>query len=186
MAFTSESLDDLARNTHRLELRDPRQWGACWLALALWDRLGLDRFWGPRLPPTRKGTRWLDILKVQVCYRLIDPGSDWLREGRYLLRSNMTSADPAQLWSHYMRLTEIEQAFKELKHDLAIRPIFHQHDHRIEAHIFLAFIAWCLQVTLKSLIRHAPGLTPRAILETFSTMQMVDVHVPTTDQRHLA
>ena len=461
----------------KLELRDPRQWGACWLALALWDRLGLDRFWGPRLPPSRKGTRWLDILKVQVCYCLIDPGSDWRlhrhwyehsalrdllgsdrvisddklyrcldrlldhkrdffsflkarwsvlfearfdvllydltstyfesdppvagkrqfgysrdkrpdcvqvvialiltpdgfplayevmpgntadnttlaafidrieaqygrsdriwimdrgipteetlaemrasaaglrylvgtpkgrltrletsfldlpwqqvrqsvdvkllsrdgelyvlvrserrvskersmrrrrlkklwkrlhelqrqspsrdtlpiklgaakkeagrawylvridvpesnralaengfaftlrrdklraacrREGRYLLRSNMTSADPAQLWSHYMRLTEIEQAFKELKHDLAIRPIFHQHDHRIEAHIFLAFIAWRLQVTLKSLIRpHAPGLTPRAILETFSTMQMVDVHVPTTDQRHL-
>ena len=83
-----------------------------------------------------------------------------------------------------MRLTEIEQAFKELKHDLAIRPIFHQHDHRIEAHIFLAFIAWCLQVTLKSLIRpHAPGLTPRAILDTFSTIQMVDVHVPTTDGR---
>ena len=61
----------------KLELRDPRQWGACWLALALWDRLGLDRFWGPRLPPSRKGTRWLDILKVQVCYHLIDPGSDW-------------------------------------------------------------------------------------------------------------
>ena len=58
----------------KLELRDPRQWGACWLALALWDRLGLDRFWGPRLPPSRKGTRWLDILKVQVCYHLIDPG----------------------------------------------------------------------------------------------------------------
>ena len=115
--------------------------------------------------------------KLRAAYR---------REGRYLLRSNMTSGDPAQLWSHYMRLTEIEQAFKELKHDLAIRPIFHQHDHRIEAHIFLAFIAWCLQVTLKSLIRpHAPGLTPRAILDTFSTIQMVDVHVPTTDGRHL-
>ena len=112
--------------------------------------------------------------KLRAAYR---------REGRYLLRSNMTSGDPAQLWSHYMRLTEIEQAFKELKHDLAIRPIFHQHDHRIEAHIFLAFIAWCLQVTLKSLIRpHAPGLTPRAILDTFSTIQMVDVQCrPPTD-----
>ena len=58
-------------------LHDPRQWGACWLALALWDRLDLDRFWGPRLPPSRQGTRWLDILKIQACYRLIDPGSEW-------------------------------------------------------------------------------------------------------------
>ena len=60
-----------------LTLHDPRQWGACWLALTLWDRVELDRFWGPRLPASREGTRWLDILKIQVCYRLIDPGSDW-------------------------------------------------------------------------------------------------------------
>ena len=60
-----------------VEVHDPRQWGACWLALTVWDRLELDRFWGPRLPPSRQGTRWLDVLKVQVCYRLIDPGSDW-------------------------------------------------------------------------------------------------------------
>ena len=60
-----------------VQVRDPRQWGACWLALTVWDRLELDRFWGPRLPPSRQGTRWLDVLKVQVCYRLIDPGSDW-------------------------------------------------------------------------------------------------------------
>ena len=60
-----------------VQVRDPRQWGACWLALTVWDRLALDRFWGPRLPPSRQGTRWLDVLKVQVCYRLIDPGSDW-------------------------------------------------------------------------------------------------------------
>ena len=64
-------------NLKDVELRDPRQWGACWLALVLWDRLELDRFWGPRLPPSRQGTRWLDILKIQVCYRLIDPGSEW-------------------------------------------------------------------------------------------------------------
>ena len=53
-----------------LTLHAPRQWGACWLALTLWERLELDRFWGPRLPANREGTRWLDILKVQVCYRL--------------------------------------------------------------------------------------------------------------------
>ena len=108
------------------------------------------------------------------------------REGRYLLRSNLTGEDPATLWRYYMQLAEIEQAFKELKHDLAIRPIFHRTEARIEAHIFVAFIAYCLHVTLKNLARpRAPGLTPRAILEKFSTLQMVDVHLPTTDGRHL-
>jgi len=108
------------------------------------------------------------------------------REGRYLLRSNMADGDPAQLWRQYMRLSEIEQAFKELKHDLAIRPVFHQKEKRIEAHIFLSFMAYCLQVTLKNLAKpHAPGLTPREILEKFATIRMVDVHLPTTDGRHL-
>ena len=108
------------------------------------------------------------------------------REGRYLLRSNLTAEDPALLWQHYIQLTEIEQAFKELKSDLAIRPIYHQKDSRIEAHIFVAFVAYCLQVTLKQRLRSlAPGLTPRAVLEKFSAMQMVDVHLPTTDGRHL-
>ena len=108
------------------------------------------------------------------------------REGRYLLRSNLTGEDPATLWRYYMRLSEIEQAFKELKHDLVIRPVFHQREDRIEAHIFVAFIAYCLHVTLKNLAKPcAPGLTPRAILEKFATIQMVDVHLPTTDGRHL-
>ncbi|MDH3276273.1 MAG: IS1634 family transposase [Gammaproteobacteria bacterium] len=108
------------------------------------------------------------------------------REGRYLLRSNLTQSDPATLWEYYIQLTEIEQAFKELKSDLAIRPIYHQLDHRIEAHIFVAFIAYCLQVTLKQRSRSlAPGLTPRAVLEKFAAVQMVDVHLPTTDGRHL-
>ena len=108
------------------------------------------------------------------------------REGRYLLRSNLTGEDPAKLWSHYLQLTEIEQAFKELKHDLAIRPVFHRNESRIEAHIFVAFIAYCLHVTLKNLARPcAPGLAPRAMLEKFATLQMLDVHLPTTDGRHL-
>ena len=64
-------------NIAEVDLHEPRQWGACWLALSLWDRLDPDRFWGPRLPPSRQGTRWLDILKIQACYRLIDPGSEW-------------------------------------------------------------------------------------------------------------
>ena len=108
------------------------------------------------------------------------------REGRYLLRSNLNGEDPAKLWEYYIQLTEIEQAFKELKHDLAIRPIYHQRDDRIDAHIFVAFIAYCLQVTLKHRLRAlAPGLTPRAVLEKFASMQLVDVHLPTTDGRTL-
>ncbi len=108
------------------------------------------------------------------------------REGRYLLRSNLSGEDPAALWRYYIQLTEIEQAFKELKGDLAIRPIYHQIDERIEAHIFVAFIAYCLQVTLKYRLKAlAPGLTPRAALEKLAPMQMVDVQVPTTDGRVL-
>ena len=106
------------------------------------------------------------------------------REGSYLLRSNMTGGDPAQLWAFYLQLVEVEQAFKELKNDLAIRPIFHQTDARIEAHIFVAFLAYCLQVTLKQRLRPlAPGLTPRSVLDKMAAMQMVDVHLPTTDGR---
>ena len=108
------------------------------------------------------------------------------REGSYLLRSNLKSEDPAKLWRQYIQLTEIEQVFKELKNDIAIRPIYHQHDQRIESHIFVAFAAYCLQVTLKHKLRPlAKGLTPRAVFEKLSAMQMVDVHLPTTDGRYL-
>jgi transposase len=107
-------------------------------------------------------------------------------EGRYLLRSNLTDENPAKLWAYYIQLTEVEQAFKELKGDLGIRPIYHQREDRIEAHIFLAFLAYCLQVTLKARLRPlAPGLTPRAALENLAAIQMVDVHLPTTNGRHL-
>ena len=108
------------------------------------------------------------------------------REGRYLLRTNLPDYDPDELWTFYVQLTEVEQAFKELKHDLAIRPIYHQTEPRIEAHIFVAFLAYCLQVTLKArLKRLASGLTPAEVIAKFKTMQMVDVHVPTTDGREL-
>lgn len=108
------------------------------------------------------------------------------REGCYLLRSNLIGQNPATLWEYYIQLTEIEQAFKELKHDLSVRPVFHQADKRIDAHIFVSFMAYCLLTTLKHKARQkAPGLTPRAILEKFSAMQMVDVHLPTTDRRLL-
>jgi hypothetical protein len=108
------------------------------------------------------------------------------REGHYVLRTNLTNDNPAQLWAYYIQLTEVEQAFKELKGDLGLRPIYHQRDARIEAHIFVAFLAYCLQVTLKARLRPlAPGLTPRSALEKFAAIQMVDVHLPTTDGRTL-
>ena len=101
------------------------------------------------------------------------------REGSYLLRSNVKGGDPAKLWAFYLQSVEIEQAFKELKGDLAIRPIHHQSDARIEAHVFVAFMGYCLQVTLKQRLRSlAPGLTPRAVLEKMAVIQMVDVHLP--------
>lgn len=108
------------------------------------------------------------------------------REGRYLLRSNICGQEPALLWSWYMQLVQVEEAFKNLKGDLGVRPIFHQDIDRIEAHIFVAFIAYCLHVTLRHRLRAlAPGLTPRAVLEKFAAVQMVDVHLPTTDGREV-
>jgi len=108
------------------------------------------------------------------------------REGRYLLRTNLCGREPAELWQFYIQLVEIEAAFKNLKDDLALRPIFHQLEHRIEAHIFVAFMAYCLHVTLRARLRPlAPGLTPRAVLDKFATIQMLDVHFPTTDGRTL-
>jgi transposase len=108
------------------------------------------------------------------------------REGRYLLRTNLCGRDPAQLWQLYIRLTEIEATFKNLKDDLALRPIYHQLEHRIEAHIFVAFLAYCLHVTLRARLRPlASGLTPRAVLDKLAQIQMLDVHFPTTDGRTL-
>jgi hypothetical protein len=304
-----------------MRLAKPRQWGACWLGMTLWEDLQLDAFWSARLGRTREGTEWLAVLKTLAMYRLIDPGSEWRlhrqwyersamadllgadqalaqpntlyrcldlllphkqalfthlkqrwetlfqasfeillydltstyfecevpesgkrrfgyallkitlppaaagappkasnppkgskaqqeplvqtqsfeftlnrqklrvvrrREGRYLLRTNLTAHAPALLWQFYIQLTEVEQAFKELKNDLAIRPVYHQKDERIEAHIFVSFLAYCLQVTLKARLKPlAGGLTPRAVLEKFAAVQMLDVHLPTTDGREL-
>ncbi len=135
-----------------------------------------------------------------------------LRSGQALLRSNLCDKDPAVLWGLYMLLTQIEEAFRNLKGDLSVRPIHHQLDHRIEAHIFVAFLACCVDafasrlrhpsgclrqsvsgppgpsahVTLRHRLRkHAPGLTPRAVIEKLATIQMLDAYFPTTDGRCL-
>jgi transposase len=109
-----------------------------------------------------------------------------LRDGHYLLRSNLTGADPAVLWTRYVQLTQIESAFRSLKSELGIRPIYHHLEHRVDAHILIAFLAYCLQVTLKNrLALHAPGLTPTAVMEKLATIQMIDVWIPTVDGRWL-
>ena len=101
-------------------------------------------------------------------------------------RTNLCKRDPVELWSFYIQLVEIEAVFKNLKDDLSLRPIFHRREDRIEAHIFVAFLAYCLQVTLRARLRAlAPGLTPRAVLDKFAAIQMLDVHFPTTDGRTL-
>jgi hypothetical protein len=109
-----------------------------------------------------------------------------LRDGHYLLRSNLAAGDPAVLWSRYVQLTQIESVFRSLKSELGIRPIRHQLEHRADAHILVAFLSYCLQVTLKNrLMRHAPGLTPAAVMQALAAIQMIDVHIPTVDGRWL-
>jgi hypothetical protein len=109
-----------------------------------------------------------------------------LRDGYYLLRSNLVAEDPAVLWERYVQLTQIEAAFQSLKSELGIRPIYPQLGHRVEAHILLAFLAYCLLVTLKVRLQGlAPGLTPRAVWEKLAAIQMLDVWLPTTDGRWL-
>lgn len=108
------------------------------------------------------------------------------RDGHYLLRSNLTAEDPAVLWTRYIQLTQIEAVFRSLKTDLGIRPIYHRLESRVDAHILVAFLAYCLQVTLKNRLQiHAPGLTPTAVLDKLGTIQMIDVWIPTRDGRWL-
>jgi transposase len=109
-----------------------------------------------------------------------------LQDGHYLLRSNLVGEDPAVLWERYVQLSQIEAAFKAMKSELGIRPLYHQLGHRVEAHIMVAFLAYCLLVTLKNRLQAlAPGLTPRAVLEKLATIQMLEVWLPTTDGRWL-
>lgn len=109
-----------------------------------------------------------------------------LQDGHYLLRSNLVGENPTVLWERYVQLAQIEAAFKAMKSELGIRPLYHQLGHRVEAHILVAFLAYCLLITLKNRLQVlAPGLTPKAVLEKLATIQMLDVWLPTTDGRWL-
>lgn len=108
------------------------------------------------------------------------------REGRYLLRTNMTAEDPALIWRCYMQLCHVEEAFRTLRGDLGLRPIFHHKPERIEAHLFVSFLAYCLMTTLRQMLKGSgSGLTPRVVIEKLATLQMLDVRLPTTDGREL-
>jgi hypothetical protein len=154
--------DELLKKLGAAEHQAPSAWRLVNLAVA---------------PQAAAFTYRLDKNKLRVVRR---------REGRYLLRSNLTASDPAKLWTFYLQLTQVEEAFRNLKGDLAVRPIYHQYQQRVEAHIFIAFLAYCLHVTLGRRLRDlAPGLTPRAVLEKFAAVQMLDVRIPTTDDREV-
>ena len=131
-----------------------------------------------QMPVTRESFRFrVDKAKLQAAE---------LRDGHYLLRSNLTAEDPAVLWARYVLLTQIEAVFRSLKSELRVRPIYHQLEHRADAHILIAFLAYCLQITLKHhLTAHAPGLTPTSVMEKLATIQMIDVCIPTVDGRWL-
>jgi len=139
----------------------------------------------PKAPRTKKA-RQQRIADFKFALKKDKLREVFKREGRYVLRTNLKESDPAKVWQFYLQLVEVEEAFKNLKGDLAIRPIFHQVESRIEAHIFVCFLAYCLHVTLRHQLRaKAPGLTVRQVLEKFGRMQMMDVHFPTTDEREL-
>jgi hypothetical protein len=109
-----------------------------------------------------------------------------LYDGHYLLRSNLTQDEPAWLWKLYLLLVEIEGVFRTFKNDLHVRPLYHSLEARVEAHIFVSFLAYCLWVTLQQKLRAlAPGLTPRQALDQLAGVQMLDVEMPTTDGRTL-
>jgi hypothetical protein len=170
---------------------------------AYWKRLGQLRAQAPSrdlllkklgAAQERAGRAATRLVQVEIttegelCYHLDRAALRAVRqrEGRYLLRTNLAADDPELIWRCYMQLCWVEEAFRTLKGDLGLRPIYHQKPARIEAHLFVAFLAYCLSVTLRQQLRGlAPGLMPRVVFEKLATIQLLDVIVPTTDQREL-
>jgi transposase len=126
--------------------------------------------------------------RVHLAWRLIAERRAWrdAREGAYLLRTNLTGQSAEELWTKYIQLTEAEAAFRALKSELAIRPLFHQLERRVKAHILVAFLGYALWVTLKHVLhRRGTGLTPARALAQLATLQSADVILPTTDGREI-
>jgi transposase len=110
-------------------------------------------------------------------------------DGAYLLRGHFTdevACDGESLWRMYMQLVQVEGAFRNLKSEVEVRPVYHQLEHRVEGHILVAFLGYCLLAHLKmKLTPHAPGLSPRSAIDKLSAIKLVDVEIPTTDGRWL-
>lgn len=155
-----------------LGLRHPRWFGDCWLGCVLWNELGLSGFWEAGLR-SHRGKVPCYILRAYLPPEDTPEALTWEKQA------------PA-LWAWYTQLVHVEESFKTLKSDLNLRPIHHQIESRVQAHILVAFLAYCLTVTLRmKLTRAAPGLTPREVLRSLSAIQLVDVHIPITDGREL-
>jgi transposase len=126
--------------------------------------------------------------KVQVEWQRMEERLAWreAREGAYLLRTNLTGASAEELWHRYIQLTEAEAAFRVLKSALWIRPLFHQLERRVKAHILVAFLGYALWVTLKHLLQRKDSkLSPAQALALLSTLQSADIVLPTTDGREI-
>jgi len=123
-----------------------------------------------------------------------------LREGAYMLRTNLQAESAQELWSQYMQLTEAEASFRALKSELSIRPLFHQKEPRVKAHVMVAFLGYALWVTLKHLLQRRPAIVPQPsasgvnnaqpmsplkALALLSTLQSADIVLPTTDGREI-
>lgn len=126
--------------------------------------------------------------RLELKWELRKQRSGWqqAREGAYLLRTNLPAAEPEQLWNSYIQLTEAEAAFRALKSELSIRPIFHQLEHRAKAHVLVAFLGYAMWVTLKHLLT-AKGspLSPMQALAAAATLHSADIVLPTTDGRQI-
>jgi transposase len=126
--------------------------------------------------------------RLRLHWRLIEERRAWrdAREGAYLLRTNLVGQTVEELWTKYIQLTEAEAAFRALKSELAVRPVFHQLERRAKAHVLVAFLGYALWVTLKHLLhRGGTGLTPVRALALLATLQSADIILPTTDGREI-
>jgi transposase len=126
--------------------------------------------------------------RLRLHWRLIEDRRAWrdAREGAYLLRTNLVGQTVEELWTKYIQLTEAEAAFRALKSELAVRPVFHQLERRAKAHLLVAFLGYALWVTLKHLLhRRGTGLTPVKALALLGTLQSADIVLPTTDGREI-
>ena len=125
---------------------------------------------------------------LRFAWKLVKDCQAWqqLREGAYLLRTNLQAGSAEQLWSQYIQLTEAEAAFRVLKSELLIRPLFHQLERRVKSHVLVAFLGYSLWVTLKHLLdRKGSNLSPAKALSLLSSVHSTDIILPTTDGRQI-